>query len=82
MENVYSITIYCDNQGAIALAHNLKDHRRTKHIDICYHFVREKVEEWTIVLEYLSTDQMVADGLTKALPPASYTSFQDQLGLH
>jgi len=40
--------IYCDNQGAIALAHNLEHHARTKHIDIQYHFVRNCVEAGTV----------------------------------
>ena len=36
-------TIYKDNQGAIELAKNAKYHNRTKHIDICHHFVCERV---------------------------------------
>jgi hypothetical protein len=39
-----SITIFADNQGCIALAHNPEYHARTKHIDIQHHFVREKVD--------------------------------------
>lgn len=36
-------TIYEDNQGAIELAKNAKYHNRTKHVDTCHHFVRERV---------------------------------------
>ena len=39
------MTINCDNQGAIALSKDNKFHARTKHIDICYHFIRECVAE-------------------------------------
>ena len=34
-------TLYCDNQGAIKLVHNPEFHRRTKHIDVKYHFIRQ-----------------------------------------
>ena len=81
VQNVYPITLYCDNQGAIALTHNPENHQRTKYIDIRYHFIREKVEDGTIALDFLPTEQMIADGLTKLLPPANYKGFQEQLGL-
>ena len=61
--------IYINNQGAIALAHNPEHHARTKHIDIQYHFVRNCVEDGTTRLEYCLIENMVADGLTKALGP-------------
>ena len=61
--------IYTDNQDAIALAHNPEHHARTKHVDIQYHFVRNCVEDGTTRLEYCPTEDMVADGLTKALGP-------------
>src|SRR5947207_3011429 len=61
--------IYTDSQSAIALAQNPKHHARTKHIDIQYHFVRNCVEDGRLKLKYCSTEDMVADGLTKALAP-------------
>ena len=59
--------LYSDNQGSIALAHNPQNHERTKHIDIRYHFLRECVESDVIDLRYVSTNNMPADVLTKAL---------------
>ena len=50
-----AIKMYEDNQGSIALAKNPEFHKRTKHIDIRYHFVREKVESGEVVLEYCPT---------------------------
>ena len=41
--------------------------RKTKHIDIAYHFVRERVEAGELDITYISTQDMVADDLTKAL---------------
>ncbi len=65
-------TLFADNRGAVALAVNPTFHRRTKHIAIRYHFIREKVEDDTIKLVWLSTNDMVADGLTKGLPKAKF----------
>jgi hypothetical protein len=60
-------TIFEDNQGAIALAENPVDHKRTKHIAIRYHFTREAIANDLIKLKYLETEEMVADLLTKPL---------------
>lgn len=63
-----SITIYCDNQSAIELSKNAVFHNRSKHIDISYHFTRELVTKREILVEYLKTESMLADILTKSLP--------------
>jgi hypothetical protein len=73
--------IYCDNQGAIALAHNPEHHARTKHIDIQYHFVRNCVEDGSTKLEYCPTEDMVADGLTKALGPERHRKLARMMGM-
>jgi hypothetical protein len=61
-------TLYCDNQAALTLATTDNFHARTKHIDICYHFIRHEVETGAFKLIYCPTDDMVADILTKPLP--------------
>jgi hypothetical protein len=58
--------LYCDNNGAVALSRNPDQSKRLRHIDIAYHLVREKVEMQEIDMIYTSTDEMVADILTKA----------------
>jgi hypothetical protein len=50
-----------DNQSAMAIAHNPEFHDRTKHIDVRYHFLRHKVEGGEIQLEYMVTEEQVAD---------------------
>jgi hypothetical protein len=73
--------IYCDNQGAIALAKNPQFHARTKHIDIQHHFVRDKVSEGVIELQYIETESQVADGLTKPLDKIKFERFRKAIGL-
>ena len=74
-------TIFQDNQGCIALAKNPVYHSRTKHIDIKFHFLREKVASEVIALEYKPTEEMIADGLTKALPRDKHAKFIMGLGM-
>jgi hypothetical protein len=62
--------IFEDNQGCIALSENPIFHKRTKHIDIRYHFIRERVASGEIELKYVATEHQLADLLTKALPSA------------
>lgn len=75
------VKIYQDNQGAIALAKNPIFHQRTKHIDIKYHFVREKVESGEVELVYVPTAMMQADFMTKNLPKPKFTKDVNTIGL-
>ena len=74
--------IYEDNQGAIALSQNPKDHSRTKHIDIKFHYTREQINEKKVKLEYCPTGDMVADTLTKGLPKPAFEKFRAGMGVH
>ena len=81
-EQDVATTIHVDNQGAIALAKNSVYHARTKHIDIQYHFVREKVTDGNIKLEYCETEKMPADALTKALVRDKHQRCMGDMGLY
>ena len=73
--------IYEDNQGAISMAKNHVFHKRTKHVQIRYHFVREAVEQGTIILEYCRTDDMLADSFTKGLARDKFEKLRAGIGL-
>jgi hypothetical protein len=73
--------IYGDNMSSLTLAKHPSQHSRTKHIDVHYHFVREKVEEKMIVLKWLRTEDMTADILTKGLDSNKHQQFCVILGL-
>ncbi|CAB3998883.1 Hypothetical predicted protein, partial [Paramuricea clavata] len=75
------IKIFEDNQGTIELAKNAKYHNRTKHIDICHHFVRERVQSKEINVVNCRTDDMKADILTKGLARSSYEKLRDLIGI-
>jgi hypothetical protein len=72
-------TVYEDNQGAIAIAQNPVFHQCTKHIDIQYHFVRERVDTGDIKLQYIATADQLADMCTKALGKTKFTGFRERL---
>lgn len=78
---LYSVIIYCDNQGAIALAKNPQAHARSKHIDIQWHYQREKMEDRSVELPYIPTNQQIADGLTKPLSKDKFLAFRNTVGL-
>lgn len=56
----------CDNQGALALTKNPLYQLRSKHFDILYHWIREKVDDSSISPMYITTNAMLANFLTKA----------------
>nr|GFD24103.1 Gag-Pol polyprotein [Tanacetum cinerariifolium] len=60
--------MYCDSKAAIAISCNPVQHSRTKHIDVHYHFIKEKVEKGIIELFFVGTKYQLADLFTKALP--------------
>ena len=55
----------CDNQGCISFAKNSTHRSHTKHIDIQYHYIREKLENQKTCLKYYPTEDMIADALIK-----------------
>ena len=75
------MTLYCDNQLAIALTKDHQYHARTKHIDVRFHFIPWVIEEGKVKLVYCPTNDMLADTFTKALPSAKGKHFAAALGL-
>ena len=73
--------IYCDNQSCIQLSENPVFHDRSKHIEIRYHFIRDYVQRGAAMLRYISTNERVADILTKSLGWGKFVFFRDKLGV-
>ena len=57
--------IYQDNQGSVAMLKNAVVSRRTKHIDIRYHYIKDMIKTNQIRLDYIPTDKMITDCFTK-----------------
>jgi hypothetical protein len=75
------VVIYCDNISNILLANNPVYHVRTKHIEVHYHFIREKVLAKEIDLIHVNTEDQVADIITKALGIDTLKKFRKMLGV-
>jgi histone deacetylase 1/2 len=73
--------LWCDNLGATYLSANPIFHARTKHIEIDFHFVRERVAQKLLEVRFISTGDQLADGFTKALPVIKLKKFRDNLNL-
>jgi len=71
--------IWCDNISALALASNPVFHARTKHIEVDYHFVREKVVNGDILIKFISTNDQIADIFTKGLSTARFHFLKSKL---
>jgi hypothetical protein len=75
------VTIFEDNQPAIALAKNPTSHARTKHIDVLHHALRGLIEDKKIEVEYLNTKKMIADLLTKPITGKQLQVLCDDMNL-
>jgi hypothetical protein len=72
------VTLYCDNQGAIALLKDTVYQHRTRHINVRYHWLRHHIaRSKTFQISYTPTDSNKADFLTKALTPIKTQSAID-----
>ena len=79
--HIPKLTIYCDSLPAIAVSKNPEHHSRMKHIDMMYHWLREKVEKGLPKLQFVPTDNMVANVLTKALVKMKHEKCRTGLGI-
>ena len=74
--------MYCDNSTAVFLAKNNKSEIQSKHIDIIYLAIQERVKENKITIEHISNELMIADSLTKGMPPSMFKNHVFRMGLN
>ncbi|XP_019176811.1 PREDICTED: uncharacterized protein LOC109172110 [Ipomoea nil] len=74
-------TLWCDNLGATYLCANPVFHARTKHVEIDFHFVRDKVASGEFVVNFVSTKDQLADIFTKPLPRPRFTALRTKLNV-
>jgi hypothetical protein len=78
METTY---ILCDNQSCVKLSENPLFHDNSKHIEIRYNYIRDMVQKGAVRLQYVATNEQVADVLTKSLSRTKFEYFGDKLGI-
>ena len=79
--DVQSTSLWCDNQSAIKLIRNPIFHDKTKHFETDWHFTCKKVEDKTVSVQFIQTQDKPADILTKALGRNKFTSCKTKLNL-
>ena len=75
------LKVFCDNSAAVFLAKNNKSRNRSKHINIKYLAIRERVQDKTVVIKHISTELMIVDCLTQGMPPSKFKDHIDHMGL-
>nr|GEX79059.1 retrotransposon protein, putative, unclassified [Tanacetum cinerariifolium] len=73
--------MYCDSKAAISISCNPVQHLRTKHIDVRYHFIKEKVEKGIVDLFFVGTEYQLADLFIKALSKDRFKYLVRRLGM-
>ena len=73
--------IYCDNNSTIELLKNHVFHKRRKHIDTIYHFIREHINNGEIYLEFCKSEDQTADIFTKSLAKERFEHLRKGLGI-
>ena len=76
-----NVPIKCDNTSAISLSKNPIQHSRSKHIDIKHHFIRDHVSNGDIALEFVDTNNQLADIFTKPLNEERMNFIKRELGM-
>jgi len=70
-----------DNKSAIALAKNADYHDQNKHINMCYHYIRECIARKDVHLEYAKTHDQVVDIFTKPLKKEDFARLRSLIGV-
>ena len=75
------LKIFCDNKSAVLYSNNNRSSTKSKHIDIKFLVVKERVQSGQISIEHIGTNSMIADPLTKGLPPKVFHEHTARMGV-
>ena len=80
-EFIENFDLCIDNKSAIEISQNPVYHRQTKHIEVCYHFIQNCVEEDKVKVKYIRTVDQLADLFTKPLGFTKFHEFREKIGI-
>ena len=75
------LKLFCDNKSAVMYSNNNRSSTKSKHIDIKFLVVKERVQSGQLSIEHIGTNFMVADPLTKGLPPKVFHEHTARMGV-
>ena len=75
------ITLFCDNNGAIALSKDPRNHKKGKHIKRKYHIIRDIIARRDVVVAKIESSNNLAIPFTKALPQRTFESHLEGMGV-
>ena len=75
------LRLYCDNKSAVLYSNNNRSSSKSKHIDIKFLVVKERVQSGQIYIKHIGTNSMIADPLTKGLPPKVFHEHTAHMGV-
>jgi hypothetical protein len=75
------VPLLCDSESAIKLTNNPVQHIRTKHIDVCHHFIRDHQQKGDICIESVGTEDQLSDIFTKPLDEKSFCKLRNELNM-
>ena len=78
---IESVPMFVDNQSAIKLASNTEFHKRSKHIDVSFRFVRDVISRKEIEIHYEQSKQQLADIFTKPLPAKQFCFLRERINM-
>jgi uncharacterized beta-barrel protein YwiB (DUF1934 family) len=75
------VSLLRDNESVIKLTNNQVQHARTKHIDVCHHFIRDHQQKGDICIESVGTENQLADIFTKPLDEKGFCKLRNELNI-
>jgi hypothetical protein len=75
------VSLICDNTSAISIAKNLMFHKRMRHLERRYHFMRDHVEKGDIEMRYIDIERQLTDILTKPLDASCFAALRGEIGV-
>nr|XP_043615994.1 secreted RxLR effector protein 161-like [Erigeron canadensis] len=75
------LEVLCDNSSSIKLSKNPVMHRRTKHIDVRFHYLRDLVNQDVVKLKFCKTEDQLADVMTKPIKLATFVQMREWMGV-